>query len=127
VSLLQLPERCLVTVLRCCAGDPRSVCSAARAHSRLHQAAVEALKSITAEVNQKQLDNLMGVYLNSHGQHSDSIILSWQCAFRSLLVRHRCTHCSTHVMHGVVLSQISDAHVLSAEVLPFSQPNAFQS
>jgi hypothetical protein len=75
VSLLQLPEHCLVTVLRCCAGDPGSVCSAARAHSRLHQAAVEALKSITAEVNQKQLDTLMGVYLNSHGQHSDSISL----------------------------------------------------
>src|SRR5690242_12894829 len=46
--LLQLPDPCLVAVLRCCSGDPRSVCSAARAHSRLRQAAGIALSSITA-------------------------------------------------------------------------------
>jgi hypothetical protein len=75
VSLLQLPDSCLVAVLRCCAVDPRSICSAARAHSRLHQAAVIALNSITAEVDQQQLDSLVDVYLATHGSHIHSISL----------------------------------------------------
>mgnify|MGYP001807265084 CR=1 FL=1 len=75
-SLLQLPDPCLVVVLRCCADDPRSMCSAARAHSRLHQAAVVALSSITvALANQQQLDSLMLGYLSNHSQHIDSISL----------------------------------------------------
>jgi hypothetical protein len=74
ITLLQLPDPCLVAILRCCA-YPGSICSAARAHSRLHQAAVLALTVIATEVTQQQLDNLMDVYLPSHGQHIDSISL----------------------------------------------------
>jgi hypothetical protein len=45
--LLALPDPCLLTVLQyCAADDQRGLCSAARAHSRLHQAAVEVLCSI---------------------------------------------------------------------------------
>lgn len=69
VSLVQLPDACLLAVMRCCAADPdspRSVCSAARTHSRLHQAAVEALSSITARVDQQQADSVVR-YLAKHG------------------------------------------------------------
>jgi hypothetical protein len=46
--LLALPDPCLVAVLRCCAADSQcSLFNAARAHSRLRQAAVLALRSIT--------------------------------------------------------------------------------
>jgi hypothetical protein len=52
------------------------VCSAARAHSRLHQAAAIALNSITLEIeDQQQVDSLVDVYLCAHGQHVDSISL----------------------------------------------------
>lgn len=44
----------MIAVLQCCAGDQRSICSAARAHSRLQQAAVVALSSITVTINQQQ-------------------------------------------------------------------------
>jgi hypothetical protein len=44
----------MIAVLQCCAGDQRSICSAACAHSRLHQAAVVALSSITVTINQQQ-------------------------------------------------------------------------
>jgi hypothetical protein len=84
-SLLQLPDPCLVAVLRCCADNPTSVCSAAKAHSRLHQAATTALSSIQLHmeasnyaydpVPQHRLDNLVEVYLPSHGQLVDSINL----------------------------------------------------
>ena len=81
-SLLQLPDPLLVAVLCCCADDPRSVCSAARAHSRLHQAAVLALSSIKlplvqsdAAERQQRLDSLVDLYLPSHGQHVESLDL----------------------------------------------------
>jgi hypothetical protein len=47
-QLLQLPDDCLVCVLRCLAagGHCRSLFSAARAHSRLHVAAAAALRSV---------------------------------------------------------------------------------
>jgi hypothetical protein len=72
---MDLPDPCLVAVVRCCADDPRSMFSAARAHSRLHQAAVIALNCITAEVQQQQLDSLVDVYLTTHGSHIDNISL----------------------------------------------------
>ena len=73
-SLLQLPDPCLLLVLRFCAGEQRIVCSAARAHSRLHRAAVEALSSITAYVDEQKMDSLQ-LYLRSYGQYVSSIRL----------------------------------------------------
>ena len=76
MSLLQLPDTLLQSVLQCCAGnEPASWANAARAHSKLHQAAVQALHSITADVQDiGQLDSLL-LYLEKHGQHVDSIHL----------------------------------------------------
>ena len=55
--------------------DPASLCSAGRAHSRLHQAAAQALTSIKLYVNdQEQLESLL-LYLERHGEHVDSIYL----------------------------------------------------
>ena len=72
--LLALPDPCLLAVLQCLAADDqRSLCSAARAHSRLHQAAVAALHSISAHItHQQQMDSVL-LYLSKHGQHADSI------------------------------------------------------
>jgi hypothetical protein len=69
-SLLELPDPCVLALMQCCAADDlRSFFSAARAHSRLHQAAKVALTSITFTVrNQRQADKLI-VYLHQHGQH----------------------------------------------------------
>ena len=80
VSLLQLPDPCLLVVLRCC--DTRSICSAARAHSRLHQAAIAALTSIELDTSAKggdrflQLHSLVDLYLIRRGQYVDSFSLS---------------------------------------------------
>jgi hypothetical protein len=71
--LLQLPDPCLLAMLRCCADDPRSLFSAARAHSRLHQAAVLAASSVKAVLHQ-QADSVLQ-YLESYGQHVSSITL----------------------------------------------------
>jgi hypothetical protein len=72
--LLALPDDCLLPILQCCAAnDQRSLFSAARAHSRLHQAAVVALRSITAPVTaQHQLDSVL-LYLSKHSHHIDSV------------------------------------------------------
>jgi hypothetical protein len=52
-ELLALPDASLVAVVRCCAAnDQRSLHNMAQAHSRLHQAAVEALGSIKLQVSQ---------------------------------------------------------------------------
>jgi hypothetical protein len=73
--LLVLPDACLLAVLQCCATDDlSSLFSAAQAHSRLHQAALLALSSIKAAVNQQQADNVV-LYLDKHGQYVDSIQL----------------------------------------------------
>ena len=75
LQLLQLPDPCLLAVLQCCAGDPCSLFSAARAHSRVHQAAVVALSSLTAgKVTQQRLDSVL-LYLAKHGEHVDSMDL----------------------------------------------------
>jgi hypothetical protein len=73
-SLLQLPDPCLLAVLQCLAGDPAGLFSAARAHSKLHQAAVTVLRDISIEhKTQQQLDESLLPYLGKHGQHVSSI------------------------------------------------------
>jgi hypothetical protein len=71
-----LPDPCLLAVLQCCAADDqRSLFSAARAHSRLHQTAIAALHSISAAVpEQQQVDSVLQ-YLDRHGSHVDSLKL----------------------------------------------------
>lgn len=68
VSLLDLPEACLVVVLQGCAADgASSLFSAARAHSRLHQAALLALHSLAVTVaRQQQVDSVL-MFLGKHG------------------------------------------------------------
>jgi hypothetical protein len=74
--LLALPDSCVLAILQCLAAeDQRSLFTAARVHSRLHQAAVAALSGITVTVvDQQQMDGVL-LYLNKHGQHVDSIQL----------------------------------------------------
>jgi hypothetical protein len=64
------------------------MCSAARANSRLHQAAIEALTSITVDTSKQRekrgqrdtrddlLHSLVDLYLIRHGQYVDSISLN---------------------------------------------------
>ena len=75
-KLLALPDPCLLAVLQGLASeDQRSLFCAARAHSRLHQAAVVALHSIKVHVGeQQQMDSVL-LYLDKYGQHVDSIHL----------------------------------------------------
>ena len=68
--LLQLPEPCLLAVLHFCADDPRSLFRAARAHSKLHQAAVLAASSITA--SDRSQESVL-LYLSQHGENVNSI------------------------------------------------------
>jgi hypothetical protein len=76
VSLLQLPDPCLLAVLQCLADDAASLCSAARTHSRLHAAAVQALRSINPpEIKSQQLLDSMMPYLKQHGQNVDELCL----------------------------------------------------
>jgi hypothetical protein len=78
--LLALPDPCLMAVLEYCADDQRTLCSAARAHSRLHQAAVLALRSITARLRtgSKRMDSVM-LYMGKHAQRADSFRLLDGC------------------------------------------------
>jgi hypothetical protein len=72
-QLLQLPDAYLLALLQCCADDPRSLFSAARAHIRLHQTAVVAASSVTVVRNRQQrLDNVL-LYLANNGEHVGSI------------------------------------------------------
>jgi hypothetical protein len=74
-SLLDLPDPCLLAVLRCCCADPHTLFSAARANSRLRQAAAVALSSISSKVNdQQQLQSLL-VYLNNHTSDVTSLTM----------------------------------------------------
>ena len=74
--LLALPDPCLLAVLQCCAADDqRSLCSAARANSRLHQAAVLALRSITVVVTKHAQADCVLRYLEKHAKHVDSLEL----------------------------------------------------
>jgi hypothetical protein len=87
--LLALPDSCLLAVMQCCADDPRSLLSAATAHSKLQRAAVEALSSISAEQLHCALpwpwpsrparwtrDDSLLLYLAKHGQHVRSLVLT---------------------------------------------------
>jgi hypothetical protein len=77
LSVLHLPDPCIFKVLQCCAVDPRSIFSAARAHSRLHNIAVLAINSITAPVQQLQQDTSLLPYLSRHGQHVSNIVMGF--------------------------------------------------
>jgi hypothetical protein len=80
-NLLALPDQCLLAVMQCCAHDTPSTISAATAHSRLHQAAVEALGSMTVISakcrDQARVDSML-LYLSKHGQHVRSLALHGQ-------------------------------------------------
>jgi hypothetical protein len=73
--LVQLPDACLLAVLQFCADDPRSLFSAARAHSRIHQAAVLAFSSIKVVVKHQQQADRVVAYLRKHGHHISSVQL----------------------------------------------------
>jgi hypothetical protein len=60
----------------CAADDQRSVFNAARAHSKLHLAAVAAPRSITAECKKQKHVGSVLRYLKTHGQNVDSIDLT---------------------------------------------------
>jgi hypothetical protein len=72
---LALPESCLLAVMECCADDQHSLLSAARAHSRLHQAAVQVLHSIHAVMTQQQERDSVLQYMGKHGHHVHDMIL----------------------------------------------------
>ena len=77
--MLDLPDPCLLAVLRCLKNDRISLFNAANAHSRLHQAAVVALSSITVTLQRKwQMDSLL-LYLKQYGKQLGSVQLeAWQ-------------------------------------------------
>jgi hypothetical protein len=60
--------------MQCCANDLRCLFSAARTHSRLHQEAVLAARSIKVAVDSDQTTGMLQ-YLDQHGQHVNSIDL----------------------------------------------------
>ena len=93
-QLLALPDPCLMAVIHWCAAkiwpdgvidlyyDLHSLFAVAKCHSRLHQAAVLALRSIKASISthvytsvQQRTDSLL-LYLARHGRHVDSLDLS---------------------------------------------------
>jgi hypothetical protein len=77
VSLLDLPDPCLLAVLCCCSSDMRTLFSVARAHSRLHQAATAVLGPIRTPLkNQQQLQSLME-YLSNHSAEVTSLVVPW--------------------------------------------------
>jgi hypothetical protein len=60
--------------MHCLADQPASLFSAARAHSRLHQAAVVVLSSIAVTLKtQQQLEDSLLPYLGKHVQHVDTL------------------------------------------------------
>jgi hypothetical protein len=76
-SLLDLPDTCLLVVLRCCASDHPSLFSAAQTHSRLHQAAAAALTSISTTIyTQEQLCSLKQ-YLTNHKSEVLDLAVQW--------------------------------------------------
>lgn len=75
-QLLQLPDSFLLAVLHCFVDEPRSLSSAARAHSRFNQAAVAAVRiigRITSAPKEQQQLVLVQQYLHRHGQHVSSL------------------------------------------------------
>ena len=98
-SLLDLPDRCLLRVLQCCADDCRTLFSAARAHSRLHQAAamVKGLSIRAVGQQQEQADDVVQ-YLSAHGQQVGSLEVD------SATWEGRVTLCQLphHILHGLI-------------------------
>lgn len=79
MSLLQLPDECLQAVLRCHANDLKTLCNAARTHSRLCQEAAAVLNSIrvcgvrvSPAKAQQQMNSLLA-YSARHSGHISSI------------------------------------------------------
>jgi hypothetical protein len=71
-----------LAVLQIMADDSVSLCSAARAHSRLRQAAAVAFSSISWQVKNQQLaDTSLLPYLSKHGQHVGHMSLSGAVSF----------------------------------------------
>jgi hypothetical protein len=74
--LTDLPDPCLLAVMHCLSDDPVSLCSAARTHSRLHQAAVVALSTVKAcYMTQQRTAGSLLPYLRKHAQHINSMQL----------------------------------------------------
>lgn len=76
--LLDLPDPCLLAVMRCFSDDPQSLFCAAQAHSRLHQAVMQALNSFTvfsARLSQQNHVHSMLQYVTNHGHHINNIDL----------------------------------------------------
>jgi hypothetical protein len=73
--LLALPDACLLEVLHYCSNDQRSLLSAARAHSKLHQAAAQILRSVNAVMIQQQQCDSVFLYMHKHSQHVQHMIL----------------------------------------------------
>jgi hypothetical protein len=66
-------------MLQCCAADSyRTLFSAAMSHSRLHQAAAVALRTVTAVVPRQHLADGVLLYLANHGQHVERLNLQGQ-------------------------------------------------
>jgi hypothetical protein len=88
--LPELPDPCQLKVLQYLRADNdnRSLCSAARAHSRLHQAAVQVLTSIKSDISgQQQLNNFL-YFLKTQGQHVDCIDLTGNSLLRPVVGNH---------------------------------------
>jgi hypothetical protein len=89
-QLLQLPDGCLLRVLQRLANDDNhnhhSLFSAARAHSRLHAAAAEALSALqVAAQSQEQVDGAL-LYLSRHGQRVSSVCFSGRRPERGVII-----------------------------------------
>jgi hypothetical protein len=85
--LLALPDLCLLAVLQFCAANSQcSLFSVARAHSRLHQAAVAALRSINIDVRDQQQADSALLYLHRHGSHVNRLQL-WGPLRKQLTLR----------------------------------------
>jgi hypothetical protein len=78
VPFLQLPDECLVAVLRCLETDQRSLFSTAQTHSRLQRMSHIALTNVQLPSlrapQQQHLDSLVP-YLSCYGQHVSSMLV----------------------------------------------------
>jgi hypothetical protein len=110
--LLALPDPCLLAVLQCCASDSqRSLLSAARAHCRLHKAAVLVLRNITTVVEQQQQADSVLLYLGRHGQHVDNVDLRGVTPRSDLSVHERVTVSLRQLHPNLQLNSLHLAHM----------------
>jgi hypothetical protein len=99
MPLTDLPDPCLLAVLRCLEDDPVSVCSAARAHTKLHQAAGVALRSITAHIKRQQQEDSVLTYIAKHAQHIQSISLTSDGSIARVRLRQLPALLQLHSLH----------------------------